>query len=507
MGDWGDAADDQEKSLATKVAGLGIGSEASAPLTGGLRHPVRPVISTTAQTTNTAESVEQPVASAVVAPVKSAAPQVASASQAAATNGEPAAPGPKHQRLVPNSQPIEIQRADPSNPLYSVKSFEELQLPSTILQGVYGMGFNRPSKIQETALPLLLSNPPQNMIAQSQSGTGKTAAFVLTMISRVDPSQKHGQVLTLAPTLELALQIGEVCTQMAKFAPDIGIAYAVRGRKPAIPVREQIIIGTPGTVLDWIRKRAFDPKKINVFVLDEADQMISLQGHQDQSIRIQKMLNQSAQTLFFSATYGHDVMQFAERVVKNAVVIKLKRQEESLDNIRQIYIQCQNEEQKYESLSTIYGFISVAQAMVFCETRKSASWLAKKMHEDGHAVAVLTGELAVEQRTAVLERFRNGKEKILVTTNVCARGIDVDQVTVVVNYDIPMDLANKSKPDFETYLHRIGRTGRFGKSGLAINLVDGRRSMNSLVEIEKHFGRTIEKVDIGDIEQVESLGQ
>lgn len=485
MGDWGDAADAQEKTLASKVAGMDLTQTAQTLRSQG--EPSAPA--TTAETAGT----ESPAAAEEQAP---------SAADTSLLNKLLRA------KLVANSQPIEVQRADPSSPLYSVKSFEDLHLKKEILQGVYGMGFNRPSKIQETALPLLLADPPQNMIAQSQSGTGKTAAFVLTMLSRVDQSRKHPQALALAPTLELALQIGEVCTQMAKFSSELGVTYAVRGRQPQAPVKEQIVIGTPGTVIDWItRKRAFDPKKIQVFVLDEADVMISLQGHQDQSIRIQKMLNSKAQMMLFSATYDQQVMQFAERVIKDAVVIKLKRQEESLDNIRQIYIQCQNEQEKYESLSTIYGVISVAQAMIFCQTRKSAMWLAKKMAEDGHAVAVLTGELAVEQRMAILDRFRSGKEKILVTTNVCARGIDVDQVTVVVNYDVPMDLANKHKPDFETYLHRIGRTGRFGKSGIAINLVDGRRSYNSLMEIEKHFGRKIEKIDVNDMEQVESLNQ
>ncbi|XP_065176763.1 ATP-dependent RNA helicase DDX19A-like [Sycon ciliatum] len=502
MGDWGDAADAQEKILSAKVAGLGLSAPSPAS-TQDQSHAVATAIGATTV--------------AAVAQDKSSAPEGAAASTTEDDKSKEETPSAAEtsllnkllrEKLVPNTQPIEVQRADPSNPLYSVRSFEDLHLRKEVLQGVYGMGFNRPSKIQETALPLLLADPPQNMIAQSQSGTGKTAAFVLSMISRVDETKRHPQALALAPTLELALQIGEVCTQMAKFCTNIGVTYAIRGRHPQPPVTEQIVIGTPGTVLDWIfKKRAFDATKLNIFVLDEADVMISMQGHQDQSMRIRKKLSPHAQMLLFSATYDQPVMQFAEHMVKNPVIIKLKRQEESLDNIRQVYVMCRNEQEKYESLSSIYGLVSVGQAMIFCQTRKSASWLAKKMSEDGHAVAVLTGELAVEQRMAILDRFRSGKEKLLVTTNVCARGIDVDQVTVVVNYDVPVDVANQHKPDFETYLHRIGRTGRFGKSGLAINLVDGRRSFNTLMEIEKHFGRKIEKIDINDTEQVESLGQ
>lgn len=192
--------------------------------------------------------------------------------------------------LVDNQNSVEMERKNPTSPLYSVKSFEELNLDPKLLKGVYAMGFNRPSKIQETALPMLLADPPQNMIAQSQSGTGKTAAFVLAMLSRVNPAQKWPQVLCLCPTYELAIQIGEVVDNMAQFYPDIKIRYAVRGEMldRNSKLEEHIIIGTPGKVLDWssLKFKFFDLKKIRVFVLDEADVMIGIQGHQDQSIRI-----------------------------------------------------------------------------------------------------------------------------------------------------------------------------------------------------------------------------
>ncbi|KAB0384959.1 hypothetical protein FD755_006876 [Muntiacus reevesi] len=192
--------------------------------------------------------------------------------------------------LVDNTNQVEVLQRDPSSPLYSVKSFEELRLKPQLLQGVYAMGFNRPSKIQENALPLMLAEPPQNLIAQSQSGTGKTAAFVLAMLSQVEPANRHPQCLCLSPTYELALQTGKVIEQMGKFYPELKLAYAVRGNKleRGQKISEHIVIGTPGTVLDWCSKLKFiDPKKIKVFVLDEADVMIATQGHQDQSIRIQ----------------------------------------------------------------------------------------------------------------------------------------------------------------------------------------------------------------------------
>uniref|UniRef100_A0A8C3VNF0 RNA helicase n=1 Tax=Catagonus wagneri TaxID=51154 RepID=A0A8C3VNF0_9CETA len=359
--------------------------------------------------------------------------------------------------LVDNTNQVEVLQRDPNSPLYSVKSFEELRLP-------------------------------QNLIAQSQSGTGKTAAFVLAMLSRVEPAERYPQCLCLSPTYELALQTGKVIEQMGKFHPELKLAYAVRGNKleRGQKISEHIVIGTPGTVLDWCSKLKFiDPKKIKVFVLDEADVMIATQGHQDQSIRIQRMLPRNCQMLLFSATFEDSVWKFAQKVVPDPNIIKLKREEETLDTIKQYYVLCNNRDEKFQALCNLYGAITIAQAMIFCHTRKTASWLAAELSKEGHQVALLSGEMVVEQRAAVIERFREGKEKVLVTTNVCARGIDVEQVSVVINFDLPVD--KDGNPDNETYLHRIGRTGRFGKRGLAVNMVDSKHSMNILNRIQEHF--------------------
>ncbi|XP_053687392.1 DEAD-box helicase Dbp80 [Sabethes cyaneus] len=409
--------------------------------------------------------------------------------------------------LVESKLDLEVQRKDPSSPLYSVKTFEALHLKPELLQGVYAMGFNAPSKIQETALPTLLADPPQNMIAQSQSGTGKTAAFVLAMLSRVNPLKNYPQVICLSPTYELAIQTGEVAAKMAKFCPEIKLRYAVRGEEIAKGAKliDHIIIGTPGKLMDWgIKFRAFDLKKISVFVLDEADVMIATQGHQDQCIRIHKQLSPSCQMMFFSATYEREVMEFAEYIVPNPIVIRLAREQESLDNIKQYYVKCRNQDEKYQAISNIYGVITVGQAIIFCHTRKTASWLSGKMSADGHSVAVLSGDLTVEQRLAVLDRFRAGLEKVLITTNVLSRGIDVEQVTIVVNFDLPMD--QQGRADCETYLHRIGRTGRFGKNGIAINLVDSDRSMQLCRSIETHFKKRIQLLDAENSDEIEKIG-
>uniref|UniRef100_A0A2K6UXU8 RNA helicase n=1 Tax=Saimiri boliviensis boliviensis TaxID=39432 RepID=A0A2K6UXU8_SAIBB len=296
--------------------------------------------------------------------------------------------------LVDNTNQVEVLQRDPNSPLYSVKSFEELRLP-------------------------------QNLIAQSQSGTGKTAAFVLAMLSQVEPTNKYPQCLCLSPTYELALQTGKVIEQMGKFYPALKLAYAVRGNK----------------------------------------------------------CESSQRSVFRHCIW---LLYFV-----------------SFDLARIYYVLCSSRDEKFQALCNLYGAITIAQAMIFCHTRKTASWLAAELSKEGHQVALLSGEMMVEQRAAVIERFREGKEKVLVTTNVCARGIDVEQVSVVINFDIPVD--KDGNPDNETYLHRIGRTGRFGKRGLAVNMVDSKHSMNILNRIQEHFNKKIERLDTDDLDEIEKI--
>ncbi|XP_008116443.1 ATP-dependent RNA helicase DDX25 [Anolis carolinensis] len=406
--------------------------------------------------------------------------------------------------LVESSHNVEILQRDPRSPLFSVKTFEELHLKPELLNGVYAMGFNRPSKIQETALPMILADPPENLIAQSQSGTGKTAAFVLAMLSRVNPKERFPQCLCVAPTYELALQIGRVVEKMGQFCDNIKVTYAVRGNRlvRGSVVEEQIVIGTPGSLLDWCFKLKFmDVRKIKVFVLDEADVLMSKQNFSDQSVRIQRALSEDCQMLLFSATFEEPVLQFAKRIVPDPNIIKLRREELTLDNIRQYYFQCENIEDKYRALCNIYGSITIGQAMIFCQTRKNASWLYWSLTKDGHQVSLLSGELSVENRANVIQNFRDGKDKVLISTNVCARGIDVKQVTIVVNFSLPTRGLHHA--DFETYLHRIGRTGRFGKKGIAFNMVE-KQNLPLLFSIQEHFKIVIKRLDPEDIEALEN---
>ncbi|CAA90819.1 ATP-dependent RNA helicase dbp5 [Schizosaccharomyces pombe] len=409
--------------------------------------------------------------------------------------------------LIPNKNEVRVKladlQADPNSPLFSVKSFEELELKPELLKGIYSMKFQKPSKIQEKALPLLLSNPPRNMIGQSQSGTGKTAAFALTMLSRVDASVPKPQAICLAPSRELARQIMDVVTEMGKYT-EVKTAFGIKDSVPkGAKIDAQIVIGTPGTVMDLMKRRQLDARDIKVFVLDEADNMLDQQGLGDQSMRIKHLLPRNTQIVLFSATFSERVEKYAERFAPNANEIRLKTEELSVEGIKQLYMDCQSEEHKYNVLVELYGLLTIGQSIIFCKKKDTAEEIARRMTADGHTVACLTGNLEGAQRDAIMDSFRVGTSKVLVTTNVIARGIDVSQVNLVVNYDMPLDQAGR--PDPQTYLHRIGRTGRFGRVGVSINFVHDKKSWEEMNAIQEYFQRPITRVPTDDYEELEKV--
>ncbi|KAI0701898.1 DEAD-domain-containing protein [Cerioporus squamosus] len=404
------------------------------------------------------------------------------------------------------------QQADPNSPLYSAKTFEELGLNPDLLKGIYDMGFSKPSKIQERALPLLLANPPQNMIGQSQSGTGKTAAFVLTMLSRVDYSINKPQALCLAPSRELARQIMSVVVAMGKFT-QVQTEYAIKESLPkgASNVTAHIVVGTPGTMTDLIRRKVIDVSAVKVFVLDEADNMLDKDGLGEQTLRVKNMLPKNqVQIILFSATFPDHVRNFASKFAPNANKIELKRNELSVDNIRQFYMDCKNEEHKYEVLVSLYQLLTIGQSIIFCQHRHTADRISQRMTAEGHKVASLHGAKDAQERDAIIDGFREGKEKVLITTNVIARGIDILQVNMVVNYDLPLMAERDSAghrgdlhPDIETYIHRIGRTGRFGRKGISINFVHDKATWQQMEQIERATGKQIIRIETNDLDAME----
>lgn len=360
------------------------------------------------------------------------------------------------------------------------------------------MNFKKPSKIQERALPLLLKDPPTNMIGQSQSGTGKTAAFVLTMLTRVDLNSPTVQALCLAPSRELARQIMEVVKTMGQFTSvktQFAIPSAVgRGEK----LNAHIVVGTPGTVLDLIRRKQLPTQHIKVFVLDEADNMLDQQGLGEQCIRVRQLVPPTTQIVLFSATFPDAVVQYAEKFAPNANQITLKHEELTVDGIKQLYMDCSSEEDKYRVLVELYHILTIGSSIIFVKRRDTANEIQRRMEADGHKVAALHGAQDGAERDRIIDDFREGRAKVLITTNVLARGIDVATVSLVVNYDIPLD--QNGKPDPETYLHRIGRTGRFGRVGVSISFVHDKRSWQELNAIQTFFGVEMTKVPTDDID-------
>ncbi|ORZ02424.1 P-loop containing nucleoside triphosphate hydrolase protein [Syncephalastrum racemosum] len=386
----------------------------------------------------------------------------------------------------------------------SAKSFEQLGLNKELLQGLYAMGFSKPSKIQERALPLLLHNPPKNMIGQSQSGTGKTAAFLLNILSRVDTTLDKPQAIVLTPSRELARQIMDVVDKMAKFTQVTRGIVIKGGTHRNRRITEQVVIGTPGAVSDAIRRRFLDTTSMKVFVLDEADNMLDQDGLGDQSIKIKGMLQSpNVQIVLFSATFPENVRRFAPRFAENANEISLRREEESVDTIKQFYMDCRDEGHKYDVLCNLYDLLTVSQSIIFCQHRNTAEEIARRMAELGHAVCALHGAMDTEVRDRAMDDFRRGEYKVLITTNVLSRGIDVLQVSLVINYDMPLD--GHHMPDPEVYLHRVGRTGRFGRTGISINFVHDRRSWENMRAIEDHFGKPIKPIQTDDWEEVEKI--
>ncbi|KIW00263.1 uncharacterized protein PV09_08153 [Verruconis gallopava] len=394
-------------------------------------------------------------------------------------------------------------QADPNNPLYSAKSFEELGLPPDALKGLYSMNFRKPSKIQERALPLLLADPPTNLIGQSQSGTGKTAAFVLNLLKRVDLTKNSPQGLVLAPSRELARQIVGVIETMGAFMSNLKVDVAVPDPTRKAPLTGHIVVGTPGTVMDLVRKRMLNPSTVKVLVLDEADNMLDQQGLGDQCKRVRALMPKNIQVTLFSATFPDQVLAFAQTFAPNANQLTLKHEELTVEGIKQFFFDCDSEETKYNTLVQFYGLLTISSSIIFCKRRDTAQEIERRMIADGHQVAHLSGALEGADRDNTIDRFRSGAAKVLITTNVLARGIDVSSVTMVVNYDIPEGRNGQADP--ETYLHRIGRTGRFGKVGVAVSFISDRRGWEQLNEISSHFKCAIEPLPTDDWDKVEEI--
>lgn len=326
------------------------------------------------------------------------------------------------------------------------------------------------------------------------------------MLYRVDANLKAPQAICVGPTRELVRQIMAVVNAMGKFS-GVDTFLAIPGNDVARGdhVRAQIIVGTPGKIEGMIKKKQLDTREVKIFVLDEADMMVAEDGMRDRSVAIKKAIrNRACQYLLFSATYADEVREFAMRMVPDHNIITVKKEKLSLDGIKQFWIDCKTRDNKFKVLSDIFAILTIGKCVIFVQQRETCKELTRRMRENGHSVGILHGsDMAKEVRDQVIDEFRAGTTNVLITTNVLARGIDVAGVSLVINFDVPVN--REGEPDPETYLHRIGRTGRFGRKGCAINFVHDDKSKRTLAEIESYYERQIQQAPADDIEELEKL--
>jgi len=373
-----------------------------------------------------------------------------------------------------------------SNYEESVDSFDALNLKDELLRGVFGHGFEAPSTIQQRAILPIMSG--SDVLAQSQSGTGKTATFAIGALQRIDEKKKQTQALILAPTRELALQIQSVVHNLGEFM-DVRCHACIGGTSldadlDAFRSGAQIVVGTPGRVFDVINRNMLDTRHIKMFILDEADEMLS-RGFKEQIYNIFLRMPKDFQNVLMSATMPPEVLDVTKEFMKNPVTILVKKDELTLEGIKQFFIDVNQEQYKIITLCDIYETITVSQAVIFCNTRTSCERVKEALEDNNFVVSMIHGDMDQSQRDLIMNEFRTGSSRILIATDLLARGIDVQQVSVVINFDLPHDLAS--------YLHRVGRGGRFGRRGVAINLVTDE-TKTQLRQIEQYYSTSIEEM-------------
>jgi len=365
-------------------------------------------------------------------------------------------------------------------------NFDEMNLREDLLRGIYAYGFEKPSAIQQRAIVPCIRG--RDVIAQAQSGTGKTATFSIAILQQLDLSVKDCQALILAPTRELAQQIQKVVLALGDFMQVTCHACIggtnVKEDMKKLETGSQIVVGTPGRVSDMLSRKAFNPKYIKMFVLDEADEMLS-RGFKEQIHDVFTKMPYTIQVILLSATMPVDVLEVTKKFMRDPIRILVKKEELTLEGIKQFYVNVGREEWKLETLCDIYQTLTITQAVIFCNTRRKVDWLTQQMHSKDFTVSAMHGDMDQKEREVIMREFRSGSSRVLITTDLLARGIDVQQVSLVINYDLPNNREN--------YIHRIGRGGRFGRKGVAINFVTEEDKRN-LSDIEQFYNTQINEM-------------
>ncbi len=382
------------------------------------------------------------------------------------------------------SQPNRMEIPSVDSEIKVFNSFDDMGLPEDLLRGIYAHGFDTPSKIQQRAIVPMKEG--RDIIAQAQSGTGKTGTFSIGALSVLDPTLKVPQVLVLSPTRELAQQTEKVAREIGNYMK-VQVHSATGGPPIAEDIRAlqrgaQFIVGTPGRVYDLIRRGALKLDAMRVLIMDEADQMLEDRFREQVHCILEFKFPPTTQVALFSATMPPEVTEVAEKFLQNPCRILLPPEEVTLEGIKQYFVALDREDLKFAALMDLYKHLNINQLLIFVNKRARAEWLAARLSENGFTLECIHGEMDVAERKKRMDDFRKGQVRVLICTDLLARGIDVQQVSMVINYELPLQREN--------YIHRIGRSGRFGRKGVAINLVVNEE-MRSLRDIETYYKTNI----------------
>ena len=365
-------------------------------------------------------------------------------------------------------------------------SFDKMDLKEDLLRGLYQYGFEKPSAIQQRALMPFIQG--RDIIAQAQSGTGKSSLIAICLCQLVDTKQREIQALILSPTRELATQTEKVISTIGDYLNILAHA-CIGGKSLTNDMRKlengvHIVSGTPGRVFDMIKRKSLRTRFIKTLVLDEADEMLS-QGFKEQIYDVYRYLPPETQVCLISATLPHEVLEMTGKFMTDPVRVLVKRDELTLEGIRQFFVAVEREEWKFDTLVDLYETVTVTQAVIFCNTKRKVDWLTEKLRQQNFTVAAMHGDMPQAEREAIMKDFRSGGSRVLITTDVWARGLDVQQVSLVINYDLPNNR--------ELYIHRIGRSGRYGRNGVAINFVRND-DIRILRDIEQYYSTQIDEM-------------
>lgn len=376
----------------------------------------------------------------------------------------------------------------------AIDKFEDMNLKELLLKGIIQYGFNKPSAIQQRVILPLIEG--RDVIAQSQSGTGKTTILSIAALQIVDTTKKRTQALVISPTRELASQtlrnIMALGTHINIKAYDCigGLGHSVQRDIDALNSGAQIVSGTPGRIYHMLQEKHLQTKDIKLLIIDEADAMLD-RGFKKQLYDIFRYLPPNTQVALFSATLPKEILDMTNQFMNEPVRILIKRDELTLEGIKQYFVPVEKEEWKLSTLTDIYETITITQAVLFVNTREKVDWLTERLRLKNFSVAAIHGEMPQPERDAITREFRDGKSRVLISTDLFGRGIDVERVALVINYDLPNDR--------EQYIHRIGRSGRYGRKGVAINFVKSNE-LTILGDIEQYYATTIDEMpnNVGD---------